>query len=110
MKYISMTDKAIAIELGNRINSLRLRKNLSQGEIATSTGLSLKAIQSAEKGISKLLTYIKILRALKSLDALDMFIPPVDISPLQLARTKGKQRKRASGLRKAQLSKSLRKH
>jgi transcriptional regulator with XRE-family HTH domain len=95
-----MTDKAIAEVLGRRLNSLRLRKNLSQKEVAISSGLSLKAVQTAEKGESKLLTYIQILRVLNALDSLESFLPDIGISPLQLAKLKGKQRQRASGSRK----------
>lgn len=104
MYLYSMSDKAIVKEMGDRLNSLRLRKNLSQKDIAIKSGLSLKAIQTAEKGESKLLTYIKILRVLDALESLDDFLPDIGISPLMLAKTKGKQRKRASGSRKSNLS------
>lgn len=97
---ISMTDKAIVSELGRRLKSLRLNRNYSQQEIAEFTGLSVTAVQSAEKGESKMITYIKILRVLGSLQALDNFLPVVDISPLQLAKLEGKRRQRASGRRK----------
>ncbi len=97
---ISMTDKAIVSELGRRLKSLRLNRNYSQQEIAEFTGLSVTAVQSAEKGESKMITYIKILRVLGSLQALDNFLPVVDISPLQLAKLEGKRRQRASGKRK----------
>ena len=100
MMYLAMTDKAIAKEMGRRLKSLRLRKNLSQKEVSTSTGLSVNAVQTAERGESKLVTYIKILRVLNSLDSLDSFMPEVTISPLELARMEGKKRKRASGERK----------
>ncbi len=100
MLYFSMTDRAISTEIGKRLSALRLRKNLPQHEVASMTGLSLKAIRSAEKGESKLITYIKILRALNALDDLDHFLPDISISPLQLAKTKGKQRQRATSSRK----------
>lgn len=99
---ISMTDIAVAAELGRRLRSLRLNRNYSQQEIAELTGLSVTAVQSAEKGESKMITYIKILRVLGSLQALENFLPVVDISPLQLARMEGKKRQRASGKRKDQ--------
>lgn len=99
MISISMTDASIAKEMGRRVNALRLRKNITQREIAEATGLSLKAIHNAERGESKLITYIKILRALKSLDGLDNFLPEVTISPMQLLKMKGRVRKRASGSR-----------
>jgi putative transcriptional regulator len=100
VNYIAMTDKAIAREMGRRLKSLRLRRNSSQKEVAGATGISVNAVQTAERGESKLITYIKIMRALNSLDSLDGFLPEVTISPLELARLEGKKRKRASGTRK----------
>jgi putative transcriptional regulator len=97
---LAMTDRAISEELGRRIRNLRLRQNFSQKEVSTSTGLSVNAIQTAEKGESRLITYIKILRALNSLASLDSFLPEVHISPLALAKLEGKKRRRASGARK----------
>lgn len=40
---------------------------------------------------------IRILRALGKMDALDAFLPEPGLSPLQLARLKGRERKRAPG-------------
>jgi transcriptional regulator with XRE-family HTH domain len=95
-----MTDRAVAKEMGRRLKSLRLRRNFSQKEVATATGISVNAVQTAERGGSKLITYIKIMRQLQSLDSLDSFIPEVTISPLELAKLEGRKRKRASGSRK----------
>ena len=99
MDFYSMTDKGIIFELGNRIRSLRLRKNLTQQQLSDATALSLNTIKSLESGKGKLITLIAVLRELGALDGLDSFIPEITISPLQLARQKGKKRKRASGVR-----------
>nr|WP_319394144.1 helix-turn-helix transcriptional regulator [uncultured Desulfobacter sp.] len=94
-----MTDKSILNEIGRRLKSIRLRKNMTQKEVAVATGLSLNAVQTAEKGTSKMMTYVKILRVLNALDSLENFLPEVTISPLELAKLEGKKRKRASGQR-----------
>jgi transcriptional regulator with XRE-family HTH domain len=99
MDYYSMTDIGIAKEIGYRIRSLRLRRNLTQQQISEATALSLNVIKSLESGKAKLTTLIAVLRELGGLDELDRFIPEVTVSPLQLARRKGKQRQRASGKR-----------
>lgn len=99
MDYYSMTDKAIAAELGTRIKALRLRKNLTQQQVAEAVVLSLNSIKSLEAGKGKLSTLIAVLRELGALDALDSFIPEATISPLQLAKQHGKKRQRASGSR-----------
>lgn len=99
MDFFSMTDKGIGVEIGHRIRALRLRRNLTQQQVADMAALSLNAIKSLESGKGKLSTLIAILRELGALDALDNFIPEPTISPIQLARQQGKKRQRASGTR-----------
>lgn len=99
MINLSMTDRTIARELGARLKQRRLNRNMSQKEMAVSAGLSITAIQGAEKGETTVLTLIKVLRVLRSLDALDGFLPEAEVSPLQLAKLEGKKRKKASGTR-----------
>lgn len=96
MDFDLMTDKAITEELGRRVKKLRLQKNASQMEVARFTGLSDKTIANAEQGAGTLLTYVKILRALDSLDALDKFLPDPGVSPIDLAKRRGRERQRAS--------------
>jgi len=97
MDTFSLSDKAIQAELGSRIRSLRLRNNMTQQELADATTLSLNTIKSLESGRGKLATLIAVLRELGALDQLNKFIPEPSISPLQLAKMKGRQRQRASG-------------
>lgn len=99
MEFYTLTDKGIAEALGNRIKAHRLRKNITQKELAEATTLSLNAIKSLESGRGKLSTLIAALRELGALDQLDNFIPEASISPIQLAKTQGKKRQRASGER-----------
>ncbi len=97
MDYHYMSDEAIEKELGRRFQELRLRKNITQAELAKSTLLSLNSIKSLESGRAKLSTMIAVLRELNALDKLDSFIPDPGISPMQLAKLQGRKRKRASG-------------
>jgi putative transcriptional regulator len=99
MDFYSMTDRGIGKEMGIRIRSLRLRRNMTQQQVADAAALSLNAVKSVESGKGKLLTLIAVLRELGALDALDSFIPDALISPMQLARQQGKKRQRASGRR-----------
>jgi putative transcriptional regulator len=99
MDYYSMTDKGIQAEIGSRIKSVRLRKNMTQQQLSKATALSLNTIKSLESGKGKLISLIAVLRELGVLDALDSFIPEISISPVQLARLQGKKRRRASGKR-----------
>ena len=99
MDYFSLSDKAIESELGARIKSLRLRRNITQQELADATALSLGTVKSLEAGRGKLASLIAVLRELGALQALDSFVPPISISPLQLAKTQGRPRQRASRAR-----------
>lgn len=97
--YYSMSDKAILSELGSRFKTLRLRRNVTQQELAAATTMSVNSIKALESGKGKLSTIVAVLRELAALDNLDSFIPVQVISPLQLAKQKGKVRQRASAPR-----------
>ena len=97
MNFYGFSDKHIVNELGQRFKALRLRKNTTQKELAEATILSLNSIKSLESGRGKLSTVIAVLRELEALEQLDNFIPEISISPMQLAKMKGHQRKRATG-------------
>lgn len=99
MDFYSLSDKLIATELGERFRTLRLRHNITQQELAEASALSLNSIKALEAGRAKLTTIIAVLRELHALDELNNFIPEASLSPLQLARMKGKVRQRASGSR-----------
>jgi putative transcriptional regulator len=100
MNFYTLPDKGIELELGRRIKALRLRKNITQKELAEATTLSLNTIKSLESGRGKLASLIAVLRELGALDQLDSFIPDTSISPMQLAKMQGKVRERASGERR----------
>ncbi len=99
MDFYSMTDKGIEAEIGRRIRTLRLRRNLTQQEVAEEAVLSLNTIKALEAGKGKLASLIAVLRELGALEELDNLIPETSISPLQLAKQQGKLRQRASGKR-----------
>ena len=98
--YYTASDSAILEELGERIRSLRLRKNITQVDLAERTLLAVGTIKSLEAGKGKLSTLLAVLRELGALDQLDQFIPPITISPLKIveasARATGTARMRAS--------------
>ncbi|WP_455207011.1 helix-turn-helix domain-containing protein [Kaarinaea lacus] len=99
MDFYTLSDKAIEEALGERFRALRLRKNITQQELADATLLSLNTIKALESGSGKLSTIIAVLRELGTLDQLDSFIPEAKVSPMQLAKMQGRVRERASGKR-----------
>ncbi len=93
-----MSDKAVLAEMGRRVQVHRLNLNLTQAEVVEKAGVSRRALQKLESGESYTASIlIRILRALGRVDTLDAFLPEPGLSPLQLARLKGRERKRASG-------------
>lgn len=96
MSFNKLTPHAIAEELGDRIKTARLNANLTQKSLAKKAGVSLKAVTNSEKGKSTLESMIAILIALEITEQLNFFIPKQEISPVQLIRLQGKERKRAT--------------
>lgn len=99
MDFYSMTDKTISAELGARIRTLRLRRNLTQQQVANAAAVSLNVVKALENGKGKIASLIAVLRELEALDSLDAFVPEQVISPLQLAKQQGQKRQRATGTR-----------
>lgn len=92
-----MSDREILREIGRRLKRKRLEKNLSQQRLGELAGVNRMTIGEIERGApSGTLTLIQILRALDALEELDAFLPDPGVSPLQLAKLKGKERIRAS--------------
>jgi transcriptional regulator with XRE-family HTH domain len=98
--YYAVSDSTILNELGDRIRGLRLRRNITQEELAERTLLAVGTIKSLEAGKGKLSTLVTVLRELGALDQLDKFIPEITISPIKIAESSTKlsaRRKRATG-------------
>ncbi len=96
MKLEKMSPVAIAEELGNRLKQARLNVDLTQAEVASRAGLNRRTILNAEKGKVQLENLVAILVSMDMVDQLNMFLPAQEISPIQLAKLKGQERKRAS--------------
>jgi len=89
-------------ELGERVRGYRLQQNRTIASLASDAGIGPRTIVRLEAGEHPTLeTVVRVLRALGRLDALDAFLPPPGVSPLQLAAQSGRERVRASGTRRA---------
>jgi len=99
MKFDSMTDQAVAAEIGQRIDQIRLERNLTQQQLADAVGLSRVSYAKLVSGQGKFTNVIAVLRALDQVALLENFVPEAVFSPIEQLKLKGKQRKRASGSR-----------
>lgn len=95
MDYYTMSNNAVAAELGNRLERLRLQYNLTQQALAAEIGITPKSYRQLVAGGGKLENMIAALRALNALEQLDSFLPEPTPSPLEQLKLQGKKRQRA---------------
>lgn len=90
-----MTPAEMQIELGGRIRAQRLAARLSQAEMASRAGISLRALQHLEAGAGSTLgIFIRALKAL-GISVLDV-VPLANIQPMDiLMRRRKPPRQRA---------------
>jgi transcriptional regulator with XRE-family HTH domain len=92
-----LTDEAVLRELGERLASLRLGRNLTQVQLAAQAGVARSVIQSVETGGS--VTTTNLVRVLDLLDALDGLIAQPTTSPVAELKLRGRTRRRAARTR-----------
>ncbi|MDR1368797.1 MAG: helix-turn-helix domain-containing protein [Dysgonamonadaceae bacterium] len=94
----SNSDDIILQNLGEQLRQIRLNKNSTQNELSEISGISRSAISDLEnKGTGSMNTFVRVLRALEKLEILNHFVTEAPVSPVQIAKLRGKIRKRASG-------------
>ncbi len=95
LRPTATTDEVLA-EIGQRLQRYRLQQNRTVADLAADAGISQRTASRAEAGENPTLaTVVRILRALGRLDALDAFLPPALVSPIQLVALSGRERQRA---------------
>jgi transcriptional regulator with XRE-family HTH domain len=91
-----LTDEAVLRELGARLARQRLDLGLTQAEVAERAGISKRTLERLENGgASQLVSFIRILRVLESLGALEAVLPDTGPAPMALLRGGGKPPQRA---------------
>jgi len=95
MNFYTMSNIAVAAELGNRLEALRLERNVTQQTLAAEIGITAKSYRQLVAGGGKLENMVAALRALNALEHLDNFLPAMPPSPLEQLKLRGKQRQRA---------------
>ena len=95
------TDESIVREIGERLASARLERNLTQADLAREAGVSKRTLERLESGAAatQLSVFIRICRALNLLPRLDALIPQAIPSPVAQLKHHGRRRRRASGTR-----------
>jgi transcriptional regulator with XRE-family HTH domain len=101
MNLNNMSDLAILEELGMRLRSARLESNMTREALASKIDLSVDTVRNAETGRNvSLESLIKIMRGLGRLADLQTVLEDAGPSPVELAKSRGRLRQRASGSRR----------
>ncbi|MGP8252113.1 MAG: helix-turn-helix domain-containing protein [Terracidiphilus sp.] len=80
--------------LGEQLKSLRIAKNLDQRTTAEKAGISGKALRNLEAGRgSSVETLLRVLKALDSLEGIEMLAPKPSVNPIALLRSTGRRQR-----------------
>ncbi len=104
-----LSDESILDALGGRLAQRRLDLKLTQAAVAEQAGVSKRTVERMEAGATvQLSSFVRVLRALDLVKALDSLIPETGPRPMDLLKRKGKERKRvrSSGQRANQSGKT----
>jgi len=95
---LTKSDEAVLAALGERLARRRLRRDLTQQQLADEAGVSRRTVVRLEAGESTQLTnLVRVLRVLGLIEDLAALAPEPGPSPLEQLRNRGRERKRASG-------------
>jgi transcriptional regulator with XRE-family HTH domain len=91
---------------GEQLQSLRLAKNLDQRTTAEKAGISERALRNLEAGRgSSVESLLRVLKALDSLEGIEMLAPKPSVNPIALLRsTEARRRVRHPRARQRQAS------
>ena len=95
MDWNSLSNTVIMVEIGKRLKEYRLNKRLSQQEVARRAGVSLFTVAKIESGKSiSISMLIPIMRVLRLLENLELLLPEIGVSPIEMMKLQGKKPQR----------------
>lgn len=81
------TPEQLAVLLGDRLRHLRIRRHLTQLEIAERAGTSERAVRNLENGVgSKVETLLRVMKALEHVELLDAIAPIIQVDPMAMLK------------------------
>jgi transcriptional regulator with XRE-family HTH domain len=94
-----LTEDTVLTELGGRLASIRVGRNLTQAELAEQAGVSKRTVERLESGAvaTQLSGFIRVCRALGLVENFESLIPEAVASPIEQLKRQGRRRQRASG-------------
>jgi transcriptional regulator with XRE-family HTH domain len=95
MDWNSLSNTAIIAEIGKRVRDYRIKKRLTQQQLAEQSGISNFTMAKIEKGAPVSIgMLIPVLRELRLLNNLEMLLPEIGISPVEILKRNSKTPKR----------------
>jgi transcriptional regulator with XRE-family HTH domain len=106
-EWREMSDKSLMETIGHFVQSHRLNQNKSQDQVAAAAGTSRSTLSLLERGEKvRIDSLIQVLRVLDLLYIMDVFRIREQISPVEYAKLKKKQRRQASRVKKSNTGKN----
>jgi transcriptional regulator with XRE-family HTH domain len=101
--HAQLTDQSVLEELGARLASTRLSRNLTQASLAEQAGVSKRTVERLESGevATQLSGFLRVCRGLGLVDHFESLIPEAVASPMEQLKRQGAKRQRASGRKAA---------
>ncbi|GLR66412.1 transcriptional regulator [Acidocella aquatica] len=99
--YPLLVDQAVTEEIGRRITAYRISRQMTQAAMAAEAGVSKRTVERLEAGEPTQLTnFIRCLRSLGRLEALELLLPELPPSPIAELERQGLPRQRVRSVGK----------
>lgn len=96
LSYELASSEQVIVDLGARLERVRLAHNETQVQLARRAGVSSRTIVRLEKGEAPSLdTFVRVMQALGLTSYLEALIPDSDIRPMERVQHRGHERRRA---------------
>jgi transcriptional regulator with XRE-family HTH domain len=97
MKFTNLlSNDAVTQEMGRRIATARLERQMTQAQVAEAAGVSKRTIERLEDGQpTQVANLIRCLRVLDKLEGLERLLPEASINPMEHLKGRTTQRQRA---------------
>ena len=94
--FLSAASSEIEAALSERLESIRLSRNMTQRQLAKEAGVSPRTIGRLAKGEGVSLdTFIRVLTALKIQQSLESLLPDPTVRPIERVGATARERRRA---------------
>ena len=99
--FSASSSEAITAALGQRLDEIRLARNINQADLARAAGVSRSTLTRIAEGRGVSLdSFVRVVKALGLVDHLATLLPDPGVRPVELAANRGKPRRRARGKQK----------